>query len=697
MLTYVINTSENKTFDSDLLFELVGYNKIRWMHCNLSEIHLKAQEIYTIQNVVGADAFRIVVLIDFYKFDRIYRPYGDNKPTANIDPGVYRQFLNIYLSQQVFSLFERRNLPAEQNVIYYIQSGKAEQYYDFANRNEQSASVFLRPVLSGGDSADAVSGMESLDFLETIYRDIRVVEGEKVAPHPTTIPEEAYREKAQTPAEKVKALTRELKEKDRACSFFELYCTKETSLRFDTERFGAPVMTFDEFLRAVRDKQAAFGNNRLITHSYPQMREGDAFAAFDNLSLSLYLIHMYEREERIDDAEEITIDNIAYNALKQTLERALSRVHSARTVALENKGNYYRLDLQQGKVKVEDLSDEELRKIVTPDALTEFEKGKKPSPEEQYDEICRYEAHKDLLFNTDSIEKFDRLFQQYLEERDRTSSKEIEAKFEEAKVSNMLQMTDQCPSEMDYRNAILHKHRELEVILSDALKAEYVEIDFTEEKERADKAFLRYKQAKARMTRNVIGDAVFLVFTLLTMLIPYCALQCQKDPFSPVSFTMYGIAAAVFSGIFLFSFFVHFIPVERMIQKSKADLQECYTDCLIKQKAGFYLLRKRYEQELLRVEEIRYELRQITALYEENLRIEECVRMHREMLEAVEDRLSGMLSNMGVHPKISDDESVSEDIALDKPFRAAENRIYKIFSIDSIEAMFDRKPKGVWE
>ena len=32
MITYVINTSDNKIFDSNLLFELAGYNKIRWMH-----------------------------------------------------------------------------------------------------------------------------------------------------------------------------------------------------------------------------------------------------------------------------------------------------------------------------------------------------------------------------------------------------------------------------------------------------------------------------------------------------------------------------------------------------------------------------------------------------------------------------------------------------------------------------------------
>ena len=50
MLTYVINTSENKIFDSNLLFELAGYNKIRWMHCSLDKVKECAIEICDKQN-----------------------------------------------------------------------------------------------------------------------------------------------------------------------------------------------------------------------------------------------------------------------------------------------------------------------------------------------------------------------------------------------------------------------------------------------------------------------------------------------------------------------------------------------------------------------------------------------------------------------------------------------------------------------
>ena len=46
MLTYVINTSENRTLDSDKLFDLAGYNKIKWLNCRLSEVRQCAEYIY---------------------------------------------------------------------------------------------------------------------------------------------------------------------------------------------------------------------------------------------------------------------------------------------------------------------------------------------------------------------------------------------------------------------------------------------------------------------------------------------------------------------------------------------------------------------------------------------------------------------------------------------------------------------------
>ena len=79
MITYVINTSENKTFDSGMLFDLAGYSKIRWLYSPLNEIEKCAEKIYEKQNVLGAERFRIAVIVDFFGFDRIRIPYGQRR------------------------------------------------------------------------------------------------------------------------------------------------------------------------------------------------------------------------------------------------------------------------------------------------------------------------------------------------------------------------------------------------------------------------------------------------------------------------------------------------------------------------------------------------------------------------------------------------------------------------------------------
>ena len=57
MLTYVINTSENKVLKSEVLFDLVGYNKIVWMRSGLSAIDECAEEILRRQEPMTASAY----------------------------------------------------------------------------------------------------------------------------------------------------------------------------------------------------------------------------------------------------------------------------------------------------------------------------------------------------------------------------------------------------------------------------------------------------------------------------------------------------------------------------------------------------------------------------------------------------------------------------------------------------------------
>lgn len=673
MLTYVINTSENKTFDSDLLFELVGYDKIRWMHSNLAKIESCAEEIFAKQNVIGAEDFRIVVLLDFYGFDLVRKPY--QKEAGLVDPSIYRPFLEVYLHEHLFDYFEKRNLPAEQKVIYYIQYGKFEQYRDMANAEEQAATIFgkeaeslalrARREAKSGDIHDATA--VPLDEIQLEGGVARVKEA------PIVVDMECLKNKY---------------------GEFYLDCTAATKLRFAADEYSAyEELTFIDFFRIISQRRADYKD--LATYSYEQKGIGgdDARAAYDALNLSLYLVRLYEREEEPDFGERVTVPTIKDTALKNVLEKALRRVHSARTVALINNCEYYMLDLPtDGKSFVRE-TDEEVRGKVMPAAIKEAEETSRSAAQE-YSAICSYATHKQGFHTEENTSEFNELFATYLVSRDETRARDVESEFEEARIAGRLAITTQCPAELDYKNALKKKHTELEAVLSKALEAEYVEVNFDEELTKAEDAYRRYVRHKSRMTWNLIGDGVFLLLTLLVMLVPYMALNTFDDPFGATAWLLYGIAAAIFTGVFLVAFFIHFIPVWRLMKAAEKDLHDCYRECIIKHKASFYRLKKRYEFELRLVEKIRYEIRQITALHQANARKEECVRLHRDMLEKVEDCIRAILNKLRVRPVLSSDEDVSDDIALNKPFRAPENKIYKVFSIEAIDEMFTSRERG---
>jgi hypothetical protein len=53
-----------------------------------------------------------------------------------------------------------------------------------------------------------------------------------------------------------------------------------------------------------------------------------------------------------------------------------------------------------------------------------------------------------------------------------------------------------------------------------------------------------------------------------------------------------------------------------------------------------------------------------------------------------------MLNNLDVEPVLDADESISGEFDINKPIRSRENRIYKIFSIETIEKLFKRKGRN---
>ena len=130
MLTYVINTSENKSFDSEKLFNLAGYSKIRWMSCTLDNIKTCAESIYEKQNVLGADLFRIAVIVDFYSFDRIRMPYGRRGfgQDYGVDLSLYMPYIEVFLLDNLVGYLEKKDLCSSDFEIYYIQNEKCEQY-----------------------------------------------------------------------------------------------------------------------------------------------------------------------------------------------------------------------------------------------------------------------------------------------------------------------------------------------------------------------------------------------------------------------------------------------------------------------------------------------------------------------------------------------------------------------------------------
>ena len=157
MLTYVINTSENKTFDSKKLFSFAGYHKIVWIDCLLNEVENCALEIYEKQNALAATDFRVAVIIDFYSFDKIRKPYGTDGfslPEEGVDLAVYYPFLEAYLADNLFDKLSRMNLKVEQRDIYYVQSVDNDGFDNLSNVVEQIKTILTPDESTKGEISD---------------------------------------------------------------------------------------------------------------------------------------------------------------------------------------------------------------------------------------------------------------------------------------------------------------------------------------------------------------------------------------------------------------------------------------------------------------------------------------------------------------------------------------------------------------
>ena len=94
---------------------------------------------------------------------------------------------------------------------------------------------------------------------------------------------------------------------------------------------------------------------------------------------------------------------------------------------------------------------------------------------------------------------------------------------------------------------------------------------------------------------------------------------------------------------------------------------------------------------MLLIEQTRYDIRQMKRLFDANRVKHHNATMHRKTLEELKDCLASMLNNLDVEPVIDPNESVDGEFDISKPIRSKENKVYQIFSIETIERMFPKK------
>ncbi len=692
MLTYVINTSENKTFDSSMLFELAGYNKIRWMQCSLDEVKKCADEIAEKQNVLGADRFRIAVIVDFYNFDRIRIPYGRRGFAFDdgVDVSIYMPYIEVFLLDNLVAHLEKKDICAADFEVYYVHNEKSERYEIFENAKYQVAEI-----LRGGRLVKEADPLPAPD-----------AEGLTIpADEAEDRPKKAKRAKVDesedgdVPREKTDAE----KEREEAMAFdrnyystFLLYCTKGVSLEFDLDNYayGRDHMTFSEFWDACRRRWSY--RTEIRRHYYLTSYGGGASrAALDTLSLSLYLIRIYEREETLEEEGELEISHLDANVLREVLESSWCRVNSAKAIAKRNTMEYYSLEQTVSDKSYLDGTPEiplataiareraQLPKSITRSTL---------SAEGLYRQIDAHATRKDGELQQKNRAKFDEIMESYLRKRDETREADVEEEFLALKAAGNLKTTDRCPSKEEYNVRLDEKQRAISMIFERALAAEYIEVDYSAEKEKADRAITDYRRAKACLCFNIVGDILLLLLAVGAILVPYGVLQLLSFAVASLPAALLALnAALVFGGLFVLSFLLQVIPQTRKLKAAKKQLLRSYVNCCATEMYSFSALKSRYEKDLVDIEHKRYEMRQLKRIYGANLEKSVNASVHYEMLEKLEDCISGILNNLDVIPVMEQIDTIEDQFDINKPFHAKENKIYQIFSLEAIETMFPRK------
>lgn len=818
MLTYVINTSENKAFDSSTLFELTGYNKIRWMHCSLNEIQSCAASIFERQNVLGAEEFRVAVIVDFYNFDKIRMPYGRRGfvEDSGVDLSIYMPYIEVYLMDNLVAYLEKKDLYACDFEVYYVQNEKSERFDLFENANGQ-----LEKILSGDEPYNSYTTEEmkarsaaekavkrlpsknkgeedcpeidkikcrptekwsSINMIwqgsntvvsmpisakwairdsepneHLIYSDgfligkITIEEGtpaiKKVVNKHFTIghvtldydlrlveEDEEYNYRyvfaysfadnngkenhvfVEINYEQVDkdALAHMLKElivsttEDRSFDdkflqvndvfykSFTMYCTPDVSLTFKLTDYpyGAQEMTFNQFWKAFCLRQSLKMNMKRHYYIVPY-GGGPSRAALDTLSLSLYLIRMYEREQESTSEGNMEVIHLDPYVLKDVLESSWSKVNTAKVVAKTSDLKFYSLTQVGVTHRESELREESAKECISKQrSLIKSEdrkNGKDLGADTLFTKIGEITDRKISELTEKNRGEFDKVMTTYLTKRDETKEADAEEEFINLKSSGLLELTENCPSKEEYNHIVGEKQKDISKLFERTLASEYIEVDYSEEREKADRAYKDYKNAKACLNRNIIGDFIFMLLAVAAMIVPYITMQLNSYKSPVFSSTMLGIyMTCFFAAIFVLSVVIQILPLVHKMNKCKLILKECYTNCRAKENYAFSAIRRKYEKDLIAIEQARYDIRQIKQIYESNIAKERNVALHREMLERLEDCLSSILNNLDVEPKYTILETLDGELDLSKPIQDKSNKIYQVFSIETIEKMFPK-------
>ena len=639
------------------------------------------KHIFEKQNVLGAEAFRIAVIVDFYSFDRIRVPYGKHgfRPETGVDISLYMPYIEIFLLDNLIQYLEQQELRPEDFEIYYIQHSRLEHFDILDNAVPQlhfimegssltedefreTQGIFIEPSPKEEESESA-ENEEKKDKKGKDKKDKKSDNDDKDSKEPVIPPEDLI-----------------------AYPAFMLYCTPSVSLRFRLYDYpyGANAMTFPEFYRAVRERMCYSTGTRC--HYYvTNYGGGKARAAFDVLSLSLYLIRTYEREGASPEQGDLTISSLNTDVLKEVLETAWNKINAARTIATANNSKYYDLEANMGVATY--VPDEPEQDNFKP---SPFQAEK--TTEDLYTKICYYHDRTPQQMADDNREEFNRIMDKYIRLRDSTRATSVSSEFETMMQEGTLTMTDKCPSREDYLTIVKKKQKEISEIFDKALSAEMIEVDFSEEKDKADDLFSKYQEVKACLRKNIFGDLIFLLLSLVVVLGPYALLQLTGYNLKTPEIILLAIyTAALFCGLFVLAVVVQILPLTWKLKRLKDEMRACCEECYQKERLSMSQIRERYHEDLIKIERARYEIRQLKHLFEANQAKEANVKRHRDTLDMVEARLSSLLNSLDVEPKIDHTETVSGEFNILKPIRARENKIYRIFSIEIIEKLFSKK------